>query len=253
MKNCTICGKPIVLVPSAAERARKDVTGKSAAYYNMAFRSVRRMQANQSRLLSVKEIRAFVAELAGTTPQTRSYYEWRSLIDSFEHVRKTTPRLAELLATAERMRDAWIEESEAREAAERAERVRLATMKEEERRAEWFAGNPAARWSGRDDLGGAYLRVVGDELQTSQGASVPLAHAIRAFRFIKLCRNRAAEWSRNGRVIRVGHFTVDHIKADGSFKAGCHEINWPEIERIARAIGVYDATPDSDALEPSNA
>lgn len=36
--NCTLCGKPIVLVPSAAERAAKDVTGKSAAYYTSLFR-----------------------------------------------------------------------------------------------------------------------------------------------------------------------------------------------------------------------
>ena len=35
--NCTICGKPIKLVPSAAERAAKDVTGKSAAYYTSLF------------------------------------------------------------------------------------------------------------------------------------------------------------------------------------------------------------------------
>lgn len=37
MKNCTICGKAIVLIPSASERARKDVTGKSAAYYTSLF------------------------------------------------------------------------------------------------------------------------------------------------------------------------------------------------------------------------
>jgi len=36
--NCTLCGRPIVLVPSAAERAAKDVTGKSAAYYTSLFR-----------------------------------------------------------------------------------------------------------------------------------------------------------------------------------------------------------------------
>ncbi len=35
--NCTICGKKIQLVPSAAERAAKDVTGKSAAYYTGLF------------------------------------------------------------------------------------------------------------------------------------------------------------------------------------------------------------------------
>lgn len=37
MRNCTICGKPIHLSPSAAERAANDVTGKSAAYYTSLF------------------------------------------------------------------------------------------------------------------------------------------------------------------------------------------------------------------------
>jgi hypothetical protein len=35
--NCTLCGRPVVLKPSAAERAAKDVTGKPAAYYTSLF------------------------------------------------------------------------------------------------------------------------------------------------------------------------------------------------------------------------
>ena len=36
--DCTICKKPIVLSPSAAERARKDVTGNTTpAYYTALF------------------------------------------------------------------------------------------------------------------------------------------------------------------------------------------------------------------------
>ena len=35
--KCTICGKPIVLIPTAKERADKDVTGKTAAYYTKLF------------------------------------------------------------------------------------------------------------------------------------------------------------------------------------------------------------------------
>ena len=35
--NCTICNKPIVLIPSASERAAKDVTGKSTQYYTSLF------------------------------------------------------------------------------------------------------------------------------------------------------------------------------------------------------------------------
>ena len=37
--NCSICNKPIHLSPSAAERAAKDVTGKTAAYYTSLFRT----------------------------------------------------------------------------------------------------------------------------------------------------------------------------------------------------------------------
>lgn len=39
MANCTFCGKPIVLVPSAAERAAKDRSGNTAAYYTSLFTS----------------------------------------------------------------------------------------------------------------------------------------------------------------------------------------------------------------------
>ena len=35
--NCKHCHKPIVLVPSAAERAKKDVAGRTAAYYTSLF------------------------------------------------------------------------------------------------------------------------------------------------------------------------------------------------------------------------
>lgn len=36
-RNCIICGKPIILIPSAEQRAAKDVTGKSAEYYRNLF------------------------------------------------------------------------------------------------------------------------------------------------------------------------------------------------------------------------
>ena len=35
--NCLHCGKPIILIPSAAERAATDVTGKTASYYTELF------------------------------------------------------------------------------------------------------------------------------------------------------------------------------------------------------------------------
>lgn len=35
--NCAICHKPVILVPSAEERAKNDAAGKSAAYYRSLF------------------------------------------------------------------------------------------------------------------------------------------------------------------------------------------------------------------------
>lgn len=134
----------------------------------------------------------------------------------------------------------------AREAA--IERKRLAEVaKIEERAADWRLGAPVP-FIGTDPWGGAILRAKGDTLQTSLGAEVPLEHAVKAFRFVKLIRERGEGWQRNGHSVRVGHFTVDRIEASGDFHAGCHFIRWAECERLARDLGVFDAAPSADAL-----
>lgn len=116
--------------------------------------------------------------------------------------------------------------------------------------AAWRAGAGASSVGFLSDAkGGALLRIKGDTLETSHGASVPLEHAIRAFRFVKLVRQRGELWTRNGKQIRVGHYQIDAIQPDGSFKAGCHSINWPEIERAAIEAGVFDSAPDESAVE----
>lgn len=115
-------------------------------------------------------------------------------------------------------------------------------------RAAWLAGERNG-WHGSDETGGALMRVAGDMLETSQGASVPLAHAVKAFRFIKACRESGKSWQRNGQTIRVGHFQVDSIDSAGNFRAGCHSFNWPEVERVAKLAGVFDAAPSAEAIE----
>lgn len=92
-----------------------------------------------------------------------------------------------------------------------------------------------------DETGGALIRVKGDKLETSWRADVPLAHAVRAFRFIKHIRETGEDWRPNGHALRVGHFSVDVIRADGGFTAGCHTFAWPEIEAAAIAAGVFEA------------
>jgi hypothetical protein len=133
----------------------------------------------------------------------------------------------------------------AREAREHAARV--------EREAAWHAdfraGGRYYPVGLRDEHGGALLRAVDETLETSLGARVPLAHAIKAFQFVKLCRERNKPFYRNGRVVRVGHFTVDQIHPSGDFHAGCHFITWAECERLALELGVFDAPASAEAVE----
>lgn len=144
------------------------------------------------------------------------------------------------------------------EAIERAEAQRVARERAEREAAELAARVPNWRAGGRamgrltDENGGALLRVSGESLQTSWGAEVPLSHAIRAFRFIALCRASGKAWNANGKTLPVGHFRVDSVSASGRIVAGCHVINWPEIEAAARAAGVSDLAP-ADTTEPASA
>jgi hypothetical protein len=77
------------------------------------------------------------------------------------------------------------------------------------------------------------LRIVGDEVETSMGARVPVDHAARALKFVRACMNAGREYNRNGHTEHIGHYAIDRIEADGTLHAGCHVIAWEEIQKIA--------------------
>ena len=165
------------------------------------------------------------------------------------------PALADLSAraaeAAKREREARAAAEAARKAAEEAAKVRDAGAFEA-----WRSGASGSRCPysySRTATGGAYLRRSpdGESLETSQGAAVPWEHALKAFRFVKLVRERGEPWQRNGRQVRVGHYQLDRIEASGDFRAGCHLIEWAEIERLAKAEGVFDAAPSAEAQTES--
>lgn len=128
----------------------------------------------------------------------------------------------------------------------------------------WRNGMKSNPPRSQSDDGGVYLRAIrvtrdntgaicAGDLQTSQGAEVPLVHALRVFRFLKLCRAKGEAWRTNGRTIRVGHFRVDEVQPDGSFRAGCHFIPWREVEALALRLGVADIAADESAVTESEA
>jgi len=103
---------------------------------------------------------------------------------------------------------------------------------------EWANGGAIDRWAfGGYDLP-IRLRVKGDELQTSRGASVPFAHAVKAFRIIKHLHDKGQAYDRNGHTIHLGQFALDAIDPQGNVTAGCHHVEWEEIERVATLAGV---------------
>jgi hypothetical protein len=118
---------------------------------------------------------------------------------------------------------------------EREARQREYFAKQEQLLEEWVDGE-------RDSCPYEYgfkirLRIKGNELQTSRGASVPLDHAVKCFRVLKQLRERGETYQRNGHTIHLGHFALDSF-SDGIVRAGCHAVEWTEIERIANLVGV---------------
>ena len=91
----------------------------------------------------------------------------------------------------------------------------------------------------RDDSG----NIVAGTLETSYRAHVPLVEAISVYRKVSICRARNTSWHRSkGERMPVGHFRVDRINADGSFKAGCQLFNWATIHALAESLGIASAT-----------
>ena len=86
------------------------------------------------------------------------------------------------------------------------------------------------------------LRVTrdGNTIETSHGARFPTPHGVRAFERIAECRNNGIGYKRNGHSIHLGSFAIDEIDEKGNVKAGCHFVKWPEIERIAKELGIIE-------------
>lgn len=122
---------------------------------------------------------------------------------------------------------------------------------EREAREAWLKGegDRYARLRGANGTALVRRSSDGERLETSQGADVPWSHAVKAFRFIRLCVEKGEAFHTNGRVIRVGHFTVDYITADGDMKAGCHRFAWADMKALAEREGVFGLTPSAEAVE----
>lgn len=74
----------------------------------------------------------------------------------------------------------------------------------------------------------AYLRIRGANVETSRGASVPLEHAVKLYRFMKALKQ---PWEAQGQTIRVGHFTLEYVRDDVA-KIGCHKLHMDDMDAL---------------------
>ncbi len=95
---------------------------------------------------------------------------------------------------------------------------------------DWKDGNPGVR---PDYSWPTILRREGDEIVTSKDARFPVDHARKAYDILKRLRDRGETYHRNGTMIHVGHFAIDNLYANGVVQAGCHNIQWDDIEDLA--------------------
>jgi len=181
-------------------------------------------------------------ELARKYTRARSNKPWilgslRDLVDEanrfaqFFGLRCRLSLPADLSVMEEECRAIELRERERKQRAE-AKRRREAL----ERLQKWVDGE--TDFLCQQSYGPIRLRIKGDELQTSRGARVPIAHAVKAFRIIKRLRDKGQSYERNGHTVHLGHFALDAVDAQGNVTAGCHNVTWTEIERVATLAGV---------------
>lgn len=84
-----------------------------------------------------------------------------------------------------------------------------------------------------------FLRVSkdGEEIETSQGASVPLRHARLLYWKINKLMQAGQTYQRNGHTVHVGHYPLDSIDLEGNVRIGCHKITFKTIYKLAEQLG----------------
>lgn len=88
------------------------------------------------------------------------------------------------------------------------------------------------------------LRVIGDRVETSRGAAFPLEHARNGLALVRRVMAHGQDWKANGHSFHLGNYKIDRITKDGTVYAGCHVVEWAEIERIAPELDVDAAAVD---------
>jgi regulator of replication initiation timing len=87
----------------------------------------------------------------------------------------------------------------------------------------WLDGSAAYATASVRALEPQYIRIKGDEVETSRGASVPLSHAMRLL--MKILNNSFSPSE------KVGHFKLDEVNKD-QIRIGCHKLSLEQVKSV---------------------
>jgi len=83
------------------------------------------------------------------------------------------------------------------------------------------------------------LRVNGDEIETSQGARIPLAAAPLVWAAVQRIVGRGIAYTPEGLGgMKIGDYAVREIRTDGTLIVGCHKIPHAELQLMAQRLGL---------------
>lgn len=164
----------------------------------------------------------------------------KQYIDIFKVVKKHQSKDVKKYLAIETLGDTEaIKEHEALKAqrvelAKREKERQLDLLKDnEEKIKEWKA---AERYSVPLGLKKVFLRVFDGRIQTSKSVYIPLEDGQNAWKAIQLVIQRGKDWNKNGKSIPVGDYQLDKITKHGDVRAGCHYIEFDEIQELATKL-----------------
>ena len=158
-------------------------------------------------------------------------------------------RYAAALGSAERLEIVELT-AEQQEAHKTAHKAKLAAgrafMAQKQAEAEALAAKRLTAWMAGDTSVSSYtfrnlavrLRILGNEVQTTQGASIPIADAIALWPIIERCRKGDKSFTPRH---KLGNYQLTKIREDGGIVVGCHDIKYSELARMAVELKLQGA------------
>lgn len=131
--------------------------------------------------------------------------------------------------------------SEHQEAALRADKV----QKEQEkiRKAEKIKqqAEDLARWQAGEDVRSYFevtaLRIKGDTIETSRGARIPTADAIKIWPLLLRSKRSGKPFEASLHSINLGSYRFNSFNGENLI-VGCHTIGWAQLEKMAMQLGL---------------